>query len=405
MNLAMIARIALRALVRNRLRTFLTMLGIIIGVATVISMLAIGTGARTSVESTINSLGTNMLFVSPGSVTQGGVRSGAYGRSTLTADDVSAMAKECPSVLAAVPMTSNGAQIVYANQNWQTQVSGAGVDYPVARNWPLTKGRFFLEDEVRSGAKVAVLGQVVVDQLFGSEDPIDRTIRVRNVPMRVVGVLAEKGDSAMGNSQDDTVVVPYTTAMKRLFRLQFLRYAIVSARSKDLVEKAKSEISALMRQRHRIGPGEEDDVSIRTQAEFAQTAAASARIFTMLLGGIASVSLLVGGIGIMNIMLVSVTERIREIGIRMALGARSQDILLQFLVESVMLSLLGGTLGIMLGYGISKGAARFSEWPLMVSSESVVIAFGFSAVVGVFFGLYPAFKASRLDPIEALRHE
>ncbi|NDD29869.1 MAG: FtsX-like permease family protein [Proteobacteria bacterium] len=381
------------------------MLGIIIGVATVISMLAIGTGARTSVESTINSLGTNMLFVSPGSVTQGGVRSGAYGRSTLTADDVGAMAKECPSVLAAVPMTSNGAQIVYANQNWQTQVSGAGVDYPIVRNWPLAKGRFFLEDEVRSGAKVAVLGQVVVDQLFGSEDPIDRTIRVRNVPVRVVGVLTEKGDTAMGNSQDDTVLVPYTTAMKRLFHLQFLRYAMVSARSKDLVEKAKSEISALMRQRHRIGPGEEDDVSIRTQAEFAQTAAASARIFTMLLGGIASVSLLVGGIGIMNIMLVSVTERIREIGIRMALGARSQDILLQFLVESMMLSLLGGTLGIMLGYGISKGAARFSEWPLMVSTESVVIAFGFSAVVGVFFGLYPAFKASRLDPIEALRHE
>jgi putative ABC transport system permease protein len=245
----------------------------------------------------------------------------------------------------------------------------------------------------------------VVDQLFGSEDPIDRTIRVRNVPVRVVGVLTEKGDTAMGNSQDDTVLLPYTTAMKRLFHLQFLRYAMVSARSKDLVEKAKSEISALMRQRHRLGQGEEDDFSIRTQAEFAQTAEASARIFTMLLGGIASVSLLVGGIGIMNIMLVSVTERIREIGIRMALGARALDILMQFLVEAMLLSLLGGLVGIMVGYVIAYLASFYSAWPPVVSPESVFLSFGFSALVGIFFGLYPAVKASRLDPIVALRQE
>jgi putative ABC transport system permease protein len=405
MNVLMILRISLRALIRNKLRTLLTMLGIIIGVATVITMLAIGTGARSSVEASIASLGTNTLMIMPGSSNQGGVRSGAFGRTDLTPDDLAAIARECPAVLAASPMTQNGAQIVYQNQNWQTSVNGANSDFVTIRNWPVAEGRFFLDDEVRSGAKVVVLGKVVADNLFGSEDPLDKTIRVKNVPMRVIGVLTEKGDSAFGASQDDIVVTPYTTAMKRLFHITWLRSGMVSARSKETVEKARREITELLRQRHRLNTGEDDDFTIRTQLEFAQTADASARIFTLLLGGIASVSLLVGGIGIMNIMLVSVTERIREIGIRMALGARSRDILMQFLVESMLLSLLGGLIGILLGYGLARIAARFSQWPLVISPDSVMLSFGFSAFVGVFFGLYPAFKASRLDPIQALRHE
>ena len=390
---------------RNKMRTFLTMLGIIIGVSTVISMLAIGTGARQSVEASIASLGTNTLFLAPGSMNQGGVRSGAFGRTTLTVEDVAAIARECPSILAVSPMTQNAAQVVYQNQNWQTQVNGAGVDYPVVRNWPLAEGRFFLDDEVRASAKVAVIGKVVAENLFGNEDPIDKVIRIKNIPVRVVGVLSEKGDSAFGASYDDLVVVPYTTAMKRIFHLSNLRFTILSARSKELTTKAQDEVTELLRQRHKIPPEEDVDVTIRSQAEFAQTADASARVFTLLLGGIASVSLLVGGIGIMNIMLVSVTERIREIGIRMALGARGRDILMQFLVESVVLSLIGGLLGIALGYGVARAAAGISAWPLVVSPESVFLSFGFSAVVGVFFGLYPAVKASRLDPIQALRHE
>ncbi|GMU51243.1 MAG: multidrug ABC transporter substrate-binding protein [Candidatus Xenobia bacterium] len=398
-------RIAFRALLRNGLRTFLTMLGMIIGVAAVISMLAIGTGAQQSVSASIASLGTNTLIIMAGSSTTGGVRSGAGGRSTLTADDVQSILEECSAVGAATPMTQQGAQIVYQNQNWFTQVSGGGVDYPQVRNWPVVEGRFFTEDEVRVSAKVCVLGRVVADNLFAGDDPLDKVIRIRNVPMRVIGVLSEKGDSAFGGSQDDVILVPYTTAMRRIFRQDSLRTALVSARTPEDVERAKQQMTALLRERHKLAEGEEDDFTIRSQAEFAQAADESTRVFTMLLGGIASVSLLVGGIGIMNIMLVSVTERIREIGIRMALGARGKDILLQFLVEAVVISLLGGALGVALGYGVALLSAAWSQWPPVVTPGSIILAFGFSAVVGVFFGLYPAVKASQLDPIEALRHE
>ncbi|MCE7870654.1 ABC transporter permease [bacterium CPR1] len=398
-------RIAFRALLRNGLRTFLTMLGMIIGVAAVISMLAIGTGAQQSVSASIASLGTNTLIIMAGSSTTGGVRSGAGGRSTLTADDVQVILEECSAVGAATPMTQQGAQIVYQNQNWFTQVSGGGVDYPIVRNWPVVEGRFFTEDEVRVSAKLCVLGRVVADNLFAGEDPLDKVIRIRNVPMRVIGILGEKGDSAFGGSQDDVILVPYTTAMRRIFRQDSLRTALVSARTPEDVDRARQQMTALLRERHKLSEGEEDDFTIRSQAEFAQAADESTRVFTMLLGGIASVSLLVGGIGIMNIMLVSVTERIREIGIRMALGARGKDILLQFLVEAVVISLLGGALGVGLGYAVALLSAAWSQWPPVVTPSSIILAFGFSAIVGVFFGLYPAVKASQLDPIEALRHE
>ena len=401
----LILKVATLALIRNKMRTFLTMLGIIIGVASVISMLAIGTGARDSISASIASLGTNTLIVSPGSVTTGGVHSGAGGRTTLTPADVQAMVSECNAIDVATPMTQNGAQMIYQNQNWATQVTGANEDFMQVRNWSIAQGRFFLPDEVKVSAKVCVLGQVVVDNLFAGQNPLDKIVRVRNVPLRVVGVLSAKGASTFGTSQDDIVVVPYTTAMRRLFHLDNLRNVLVSAKTPEDVARANQQMTDLLRQRHHIARGEDDDFNIRTQAEFAQAADQSTQVFTLLLGGIASVSLLVGGIGIMNIMLVSVTERIREIGIRMALGARPSDILWQFLVEAVVLSLVGGALGVGLGYGVAQLAARFSSWPPVVSPMSVALAFGFSLAVGVFFGFYPAYKASQMDPIPALRNE
>ncbi len=401
----MVFRISLKALMRNKLRTFLTALGIIIGVSTVITMLAVGTGAQQSVQATIASLGTNTLMIFPGSGNQGGVRTGAFGASTLTVEDAREITRQCTAVLRVSPMTQTNAQVVYQDQNWNTQITGSDVAYPQIRNWPIVEGRFFLEDDVRAAAKVCVLGQVVVDNLFGGESPIDQTIRIKGIPMRVVGVLAAKGDSAFGQSQDDIVIVPYSTSMKRLMRQANVRYIMAEATSGAEVDRARRQISELLSQRHRIAEGEDPDFSIRTQAEFAETANQSTRVFTMLLGSIASVSLLVGGIGIMNIMLVSVTERVREIGIRMALGAKRRDILRQFLVESVVLSLTGGAIGVMLGYGFAHIAARFSQWPPVVSPQSVMLAFGFSLVVGVFFGFYPAYKASQLDPIQALRND
>ncbi len=405
MNLMLTLRVALRALLRNRMRTFLTMLGMIIGVAAVISMLAIGTGAQQSVQASIASLGTNTLIIMAGSSNTGGVRSGAGGRSTLTPADVEAILDQCSAVAAATPLVQQGAQLIYQNQNWFSQVSGVSPDYTIVRNWPVADGRFLTDDEVRVSAKVCVLGKVVADNLFAGEDPLDKVIRVRNIPMRVIGILSEKGDSAFGGSQDDVIIVPYTTAMRRVFRTDSLRTALISATTADDVTKAQDQVTSLLRERHKIPQGDEDDFTIRSQAEFAATANQSTQVFTMLLGGIASVSLLVGGIGIMNIMLVSVTERIREIGIRMALGARGTDILLQFLVEAVVLSLMGGALGVVLGWALAQLASKFSQWPPVVSMGSILLAFGFSAFVGVFFGLYPAFKASQLDPIQALRHE
>ena len=398
-------RMAVRALYRNRLRTILTMLGMIIGVAAVISMLAIGTGARASVAASIAALGTNTLIIMPGSLNTGGVRSGAFGRTTLLPADIQAVKAECGALQAATAVTQNNAQIVYQNQNWQTSVTGGDLDYPFVRNWTIATGRYFQEDDIRASSKVCVIGQVIVENLFPGQEPLDKVLRVRGVPLRVVGTLVAKGASAFGQNQDDLIIVPYTTAMRRIFHQDYLRSALAAASTTDDVERAKEQITALLRQRHRIEPGDEDDFNIRTQADIAQAADANYKVMTMLLGGIASVSLLVGGIGIMNIMLVSVTERVREIGIRMALGARRTDILWQFLVESVVLSVSGGAVGVLLGYVVANIAAKWSQWPPVVSGASVALAFGFSLAVGVFFGLYPAVRASRLDPIQALRNE
>ncbi|MGE0488903.1 MAG: ABC transporter permease [Vulcanimicrobiota bacterium] len=405
MTLSSTFTIAARALTRNAMRTFLTMLGLIIGVGAVITMLALGNGARTSIQASIASLGTNTIMISSGSVNSGGVRSGAFGSSNLTVEDAEALANQAPSLAYVAPMTQNSSQVVYQNQNWFTSVQGTSPDFTEIRNWPVESGQFFTAADVRSAAKVCVLGRTVANELFDDEEPIGQTLRIGRVPFRVVGILSVKGEAAFGQNQDDLVVVPYTTAMKRLFNQNNLRNILASASSEEAVPTAVAEITDILKVRHRIREGQEEDFSVRTQAEFAQTAAESTRVFTMLLGGIASVSLLVGGIGIMNIMLVSVTERIREIGIRMAVGARARDILQQFLVEAILLSVAGGAVGVGLGFLLAKVGASFSNWKLVVSPQSVVLAFGFSAFIGVFFGLYPAVKASRLDPIEALRHE
>jgi putative ABC transport system permease protein len=397
--------LAWRSLSRNGMRTLLTMLGLIIGVAAVITMLALGNGAKSSVQASIASLGTNTIMVSAGSVNTGGVRSGAFGSQTLVPGDATALGEQARTLSAVSPLTQNNAQAVVGNKNWSTSVNGSGVDFPTVRNWKVARGRFFDETEVKASAKVAVLGQSVVDNLFPDGRPLGKIVRVGQVPVRVIGVLEVKGDSQFGGDQDDIVVVPYTTAMKRMFKLTGLRTILASAVDEESVDSAVDEITAILTRRHRIGEGEEADFKVRTQAEFAERAAESSAVFTALLAGIASVSLLVGGVGVMNIMLVSVTERIKEIGIRMAVGAKKADIRLQFLVESVLLSVLGGSMGIALAVGAAQLGTRLTSLPLLVDSGSVALAFGFSAAIGIFFGYYPAVKASQLDPIQALRSD
>ncbi len=397
--------LAWRSLYRNGMRTILTMLGLIIGVAAVITMLALGNGAKTSVQASIASLGTNTISVGAGSSKSGGVRGGAFSSQTLLAGDAVAIAQEARLLSAVTPLTQNNSQAVVGNNNWSTTVNGAGLDFPSIRNWQVARGRFFTESEVKTSAKVAVLGQSVVDNLFPEGEPLGKTVRLGSVPVRVIGVLEVKGDSQFGGDQDDIVVVPYTTAMKRLFKLTALRTIMASAVDEDSVDAAVKEVTAILTRRHRIKEGEDADFQVRTQAEFAERAAESSAVFTALLAGIASVSLLVGGVGVMNIMLVSVTERIREIGIRMAVGAKKADIRLQFLVESVLLSVLGGSIGIALAVVAAQLGTRFTSLPLLVDSGSVLLAFGFSAAIGIFFGYYPAVKASQLDPIQALRSD
>jgi putative ABC transport system permease protein len=401
----MTLRIALHALARNKLRSFLTMLGIIIGVGAVIAMVAIGEGAKATIRSQIASLGTNVLIVLPGTTTQGGVRIGFGSRSTLTEGDAKAIREEIRSVAFASPILRRGEQVVAGNLNWGTLTQGVAPEYQQIREWPVAEGRFLHDGDVENDAKVAVLGRTVAQNLFGNDDPIDSVIRIRNIPFRVVGVLAVKGQSSQGADQDDVVLIPYTTMQKRLMRITFLHTIIASAVSADRVEEAQEQITRLLRQRHRIQPNNEDDFSIRNLSDIAETAASSARVMAVLLGAVASISLLVGGIGIMNIMLVSVTERTREIGIRMAVGARSRDIMLQFLVEAVVMAATGGGIGILLGIGSSEVLRFWAQWPTLVSPVIVAIAFLFSGAVGVFFGFYPAQKAANLDPIEALRYE
>ncbi len=399
-----ILKVGMKAIARNKLRSALTALGIIIGVACVIAMIAVGGGAQAAVQAQINSLGSNFLMIFPGIATQSGARI-FTGQSTITEDDVAAVKAECPAVAYVSPAVRSAGQIVAGNGNWGTSVQGVGVDWPFIRSWNVEKGAFFGDSEVRSAAKVAILGATVANSLFPDGNAVDQMIRIKNIPFKVIGVLESKGGSTMGQDQDDTVIAPYTAVMKLLKRTTKIDMFMASATSRDTVDEAQTQIEALLRQRHRLQPGQDSDFMIRSQQEIAQTADQTSRQMSALLAAIASISLLVGGIGIMNIMLVSVTERTREIGIRMAIGAKGRDILTQFLIEALSLSIAGGAIGIALGIGTSRFLAWKQQWPIVLSPTAVLLAFGFSAAIGVFFGFYPAQKASRLDPIEALRYE
>ena len=401
----MTLRIALKALVRNKLRAFLTMLGIIIGVGAVIAMVAIGEGAKSTIRAQIASLGTNVLIIVPGTSNQGGVRVGFGSVNTLVDGDARAMIREVRAVAYASPVLRRAEQLVAGNLNWGTLAQGVAPEFQQIRDWQIAEGRFLHDGDMESAAKVAVLGETVVRNLFGNDDPIDSVIRIRNIPFRVVGVLAPKGQTGQGTDQDDTVMIPYTTMQKRLMRITWLQSIVVKAVNAERVQEAQEQIISLLRQRHRIGPEREDDFNVRNLSDITEAATTSARVMTVLLGSVAGISLLVGGIGIMNIMLVSVTERTREIGIRMAVGARSRDIMLQFLVEAVVMAATGGIIGIFLGIGSSEVLKTWAQWPTLIDPAIVAIAFLFSGAVGVFFGFYPAKKAATLDPIEALRYE
>jgi putative ABC transport system permease protein len=398
-------KIALRALRRNKLRTLLTMLGMIIGVAAVIAMVGIGNGAKTQIENQIASLGENVIQIFSGSFTRGGVHSGWGAAGTLTVDDAEAIQREIPGVTAVSPEVRSSTQIAAGNQNWSTQIQGESADYLTIRQWPLTDGAMFTEQDVRSANKVAIIGQTIADQLFPGEEPIGQILRIKSAPFIIVGLLKSKGMSMMGSDQDDVVIVPYTSAMKRLFGMTTLRTINAQTATSSLLTPVQQQINSLMRQRHRIIPGRDDDFTVRTQQEIADMATEQSKTMTYLLAAIAAVSLLVGGIGIMNIMLVSVTERTREIGIRMAVGARGYDILLQFLTEALTLSIIGGLIGIAAGMGASKIIEAVKHWPVATPYIWILASFLVSAAVGIFFGFYPARKASQLDPIDALRYE
>ena len=392
----------------NKMRSALTMLGIIIGVGAVIAMIAVGSGAKNRIAEQIASMGSNMLIVLSGSSTSGGLRFGSGTVPTLTADDAKAIANEIPAVKYVAPYLGGVAQVVFGNQNWSTVVTGQVPEFLEIREWPLSSGRPFTQQDLDGATKVCLLGQTVVDNLFGGIDPVGQVIRIKNLPMTVIGVLAIKGQSTMGQDLDDTIIVPLTTAQKKLFGMQFpgmVRQIAVQARGPEVMNDVESQINDLLRQRHHIQPKQDNDFTVRNLTEILSTAEQSANVMSLLLGAIASISLIVGGIGIMNIMLVSVTERTREIGIRIAVGAKGRDILLQFLIESLVLSLMGGMIGIGLGIAGTVVLATFTQWPTLFSMEAILLAFLFSGSVGVFFGFYPARKASLLNPIEALRYE
>ena len=403
-------RIALRALRVNRMRSALTMLGIIIGVAAVIAMVGVGAGATARIQQQIQSIGSNLIMVMPGSVSTNGVRLGAGAVASLTQDDSKAIAAECPSVALSVPTVRGGVQVVYGNNNWATNAQGVTPDYMTIRDYTMLSGQFFTTQDVDAAAKMAVLGETVAENLFGDSDPTGQVVIIKNVPFTVAGVLTPKGQSPTGQDQDDVILLPISTAMQKVLgankaNAQAVGSLTVQAISPQAMDQAIEEMEALLRERHRILPGLEDDFTIRNLTEVFQAQETSAQVMSILLGAIASVSLIVGGIGIMNIMLVSVTERTREIGLRQAVGAKTGDILMQFLVEAVTLSLLGGIVGIAVGLAASLLISHFAKWSTAVSPLSILLAFLFSALVGVFFGYYPARKAAFMDPIEALRYE
>ena len=408
LNIPSTFKISFRALRVNKMRSALTMLGIIIGVGAVIAMVAIGTGASQKIAEQISSMGSNLLIILPGATTSGGVRMGGGTQSTLNLGDAEAIQKECPAVSDVAPNLSGTAQIISGHLNWSTGVMGTTPSYLVVRDWDLAAGRPFTTQDVKSATKVCLLGQTVVDNLFGDQNPVGQNIRIKNVPFQVFGVLAPKGQDAGGHDQDDVVLVPVTTAQKKLFGTQFpgmVRIIMVKARSSEDLPDAEKQINELLRQRHHIGQRQDADFSVRNLTQIMQAREQSTQVMTMLLAAIASVSLLVGGIGIMNIMLVSVTERTREIGIRMAIGAKTWDIRLQFIIEALTLSLIGGIIGIIAGVSTSVILSNLSGWPTVVSPLSILLAFGFSGFIGIFFGFYPAYKASLLNPIDALRYE
>ncbi|MGB7574661.1 MAG: ABC transporter permease [Thermodesulfobacteriota bacterium] len=401
-------RIALRALTVNKMRSALTMLGIIIGVGAVIAMIAVGTGAKKRIADQIASMGSNLIIVLSGSSTSGGLRFGSGTVPTLTVDDAKAILNEIPSVKYVAPILGGGAQVVFGNQNWSTIINGTTPEELEIRERSLAAGRSFTQQDVDGATKVCLLGKTIVDNLFGGIDPIGQIIRIKMVPFTVVGVLAPKGQSTQGQDQDDTIIVPLTTAQKKLFGMQFpgmVRLIMVQATAPEAMKDVEDQINDLLRQRHHIQPKQDNDFSVRNLTEIMSTQEQSANVMSLLLGAIASISLIVGGIGIMNIMLVSVTERTREIGIRMAVGAKGRDILLQFLIESLVLSLIGGTLGIGIGVAGTLILSSFTQWPTLFSIKAILFAFLFSSLVGIFFGFYPARKASLLNPIEALRYE
>jgi len=403
-------RIAGRALRVNKLRSALTMLGIIIGVAAVIAMVGVGAGAQARVAEQIQSLGSNLIIVLSGSVTSSGIRLGTGSQLTISEDDAAAIAREVPLVQAAAPAVRGTAQVVYGNLNWATVIQGVTPEYFEARDWPVTDGRAINPEDVDGATKIALVGQTTALNLFGESEPLGQIIRIKKVPFTVVGVLARKGQNSWGQDQDDVIMIPISTAKKKVLGVSQANPRAVGSisikvRADEDMAEAEEQIRALLRQRHRLQPFQDDDFWLRNLSEVLQTQEESSRVMTYLLAAIASVSLLVGGIGIMNIMLVSVTERTREIGLRMAVGARRRHILLQFLIEAITLSLIGGVIGITLGLGGSRAISYFAEWRTLVNPESIVIAFGFAAGIGIFFGFYPARKASRLDPIEALRYE
>jgi len=407
MNLLVTFKIALRALSRNKMRSILTMLGIIIGVGAVIAMVGIGQGASASIQSQIANLGNNMLFVWAGSTNTAGMRGGMGSNNTLIPEDVTAIEAECPAVRSASPGVRASGQLVFGNQNWSASsgIMGTNEKFPDIRAWPVASGDFFTEGDVRTANRVCVLGKTVADNLFQGVDPVGQTMRIRNLPFRVVGVLSPKGQSQFGQDQDDTVIVPYTAAQKKILSITHIHQIMVSATSAQATFTAEKQITDLLRQRHKLGPNQENDFTVRNLTDVAEAADASSKTMTLLLACIAGVSLLVGGIGIMNIMLVSVTERTREIGIRMAIGARSKVIRRQFLIESITLSVVGGVLGVLLGIGASITISQTLEWPVLISPSAIIISSIFSALVGIAFGYYPARKAASLDPIEALRYE
>jgi len=398
-------RIALRALRRNKMRTVLTMLGMIIGVGAVIAVVGIGNGAKAQLEDQISSLGRNMLTVYSGSSRGGGVRGGWGSIGTLTLDDAESVQREISGITAVSPEVRGRSQIAAGNENWNTQVFGESPEYFQIRQWPLVQGSIFTEQDVRSAAKVAIVGKTVVDQLFPSENPVGEIVRIKNSPFKIIGVLKPKGFAPWGQDQDDVIIVPYTSAMKRLYGLTTLQSILIQTATADLLTPVQDQVTELVRQRHRIVRATDDDFGIRNQQEVADAVTAQSKTMAWLLASIACVSLLVGGIGIMNIMLVSVTERTREIGIRMAVGARGGDILWQFLIEAVTLSMIGGIVGIGTGLGFSKAIEMIKHWPVVIPVLWIAVAFLVSAAVGVFFGFYPARKASQLDPIDALRYE